>query len=86
MTLKQEKFQKLMKQYEKDAQIISLPCPGLMEFVERGDLDGDDHIIIEEEELAMAKWISPEEVFEENNDYSLTNEMLCKFKEDYGTK
>ena len=50
------------------------------------DLDGDDHIIIEEEELAMAKWISPEEVFEENNDYSLTNEMLCKFKEDYGTK
>ena len=42
MTLKQEKFQKLMKQYEKDAQIISLPCPGLMEFVERGDLDGDD--------------------------------------------
>lgn len=50
------------------------------------DLDGDDHIIIEEEELAMAKWISPEEVFEENNDYSLANEMLCKFKEDYGTK
>lgn len=42
MTLKQEKFQKLMKLYEKDAQIISLPCPGLMEFVERGDLDGDD--------------------------------------------
>ena len=42
MTLKQEKFQNLMKQYEKEAQIISLPCPGLMEFVERGDLDGDD--------------------------------------------
>lgn len=50
------------------------------------DLDGDDHIIIEEEELAMAKWVSPEEIFEEYNDYSLTNEMLCKFKEDYGKK
>ena len=42
MTLKQEKFQKLMKQYENQAQIIPLPCPGLMEFVERGDLDGED--------------------------------------------
>ncbi len=48
------------------------------------DLDGDDHIIIEEDELAMAKWVSPEEIREENNDYSLTNEMLCRFKEDYG--
>lgn len=48
------------------------------------DLDGEDHIIIEEEELAMAKWVSPEEIHEENNDYALTNEMLCKFKEDYG--
>lgn len=42
MTLRQEKFQRLMKQYEADAQIIALPCPGLMEFVERGDLDGED--------------------------------------------
>lgn len=42
MTLRQEKFQKLMQQYEEMAQIIPLPCPGLMEFVERGDLDGED--------------------------------------------
>lgn len=42
MTLHQEKFQKLMHQYEEMAQIIPLPCPGLMEFVERGDLDGED--------------------------------------------
>ena len=42
MTLRQEKFQKLMSRYESQAQIIPLPCPGLMEFVERGDLDGDD--------------------------------------------
>lgn len=42
MTLRQEKFRRLMKQYEKDANIIPLPCPGLMEFVERGDLEGDD--------------------------------------------
>lgn len=42
MTLKQDKFQKLMQKYDGQAQIVPLPCPGLMEFVERGDLEGDD--------------------------------------------
>lgn len=42
MTLKQEKFQKLMAKYNDKADIIPLPCPGLMEFVERGDFEGDD--------------------------------------------
>ena len=31
--------------------------------------------MIEEDELAMAKWILPEEIYEENNDYALT--MKC---------
>jgi glutamate racemase len=42
MTLCQEKFQNLMKRYETKIQIVPLPCPGLMEFVERGDLEGED--------------------------------------------
>lgn len=42
MTIREEKFQKLMERYENDAEIIPLPCPGLMDFVERGDLDGED--------------------------------------------
>lgn len=42
MTLCQDKFQKLMQKYEDMAQIIPLPCPGLMEFVERGDLDSEE--------------------------------------------
>ncbi len=42
MTLCQEKFQKLMQKYEENAQIIPLPCPGLMEFVERGDLESEE--------------------------------------------
>lgn len=42
MTLKQEKFQNLMRQYENMADIVPLPCPGLMEFVERGILDGEE--------------------------------------------
>ena len=31
-----------MDRYADDATIIPLPCPGLMEFVERGDLEGGD--------------------------------------------
>lgn len=42
MTLRQEKFQKLMGRYEDKAQIVPLPCPGLMEFVERGETTGDN--------------------------------------------
>ena len=42
MTLCQDKFQKLMQKYEDMAQIIPLPCPGLMEFVELGDLDSEE--------------------------------------------
>ncbi|MCI9077935.1 MAG: glutamate racemase [Lachnospiraceae bacterium] len=42
MTLKQKKFQNLMHQYEDMADIVPLPCPGLMEFVERGILEGKE--------------------------------------------
>lgn len=42
MTLRQEKFCKLMGRYEDRAQIVPLPCPGLMEYVERGNLAGED--------------------------------------------
>lgn len=41
MTLREEKFHALMKRYENQAEIISLPCPGLVEFVERGELEGE---------------------------------------------
>lgn len=40
MTLRQEKFCKLMSKYEDDAEIIPLACPGLMEYVERGETSG----------------------------------------------
>ncbi len=42
MTIREEKFKKLMDKYSSQGQIIPLPCPGLMNFVERGDLYGDD--------------------------------------------
>ncbi len=42
MTIREEKLKKLIAKYESLGEIISLPCPGLMNFVERGDLDGED--------------------------------------------
>ena len=40
MTLKEEKFLTLQAQYQPRAEIIPLPCPGLMEFVEQGVTSG----------------------------------------------
>ena len=42
MTIREEKLKKLMDRYRHLGEIIPLPCPGLMNFVERGDLYGDD--------------------------------------------
>ena len=39
MTVQQEKFRQLMARYEEKAEIYPLPCPGLMEFVEAGELE-----------------------------------------------
>lgn len=42
MTIREEKFRRLMARYEDQAEIIPLPCPGLMDFVERGDLSSEE--------------------------------------------
>jgi len=42
MTLKETKFQHLMDKYKKETNIISLPCAGLVEFIENGVLDGKE--------------------------------------------
>lgn len=39
MTIREEKFHNLMLRFKSQAQIFPLPCPGLVEFVEKGDLD-----------------------------------------------
>lgn len=41
MTLKEQKFLDLWHQYDEQAQIVPVPCSGLMEFVERGELEGE---------------------------------------------
>lgn len=42
MTLREEKFRLLMEKFESEAQILPLPCPGLVEFVERGELESEE--------------------------------------------
>ena len=41
MTLRETKFHNLMQKFQDQAEIISLPCPGLVDFVERGELSGE---------------------------------------------
>ena len=41
MTLEQDKFNRLMQTYERDADILKLPCPGLVERIESGVLEGE---------------------------------------------
>jgi glutamate racemase len=40
MTLSQTKFNLMMHIYEDDANIIKMPCPGLVEYIESGVLEG----------------------------------------------
>lgn len=41
MTLREQKFHDLWDQLKEQAEIIPVPCSGLMEFVERGELRGE---------------------------------------------
>lgn len=42
MTLKEQKFQRLMEKYKDRADIVPLPCPGLVELIEEGKLEGEE--------------------------------------------
>ena len=44
-------------------------------------LDGDDTIYLDGQELTQADWYTRGEVELENEDYSLTNDMICAFLE-----
>lgn len=41
LTLREEKFSRLLAHYAEQAQIVPMPCPELVEFVESGDLQSD---------------------------------------------
>ena len=41
MTLREKKFKLLMDKYKSESNIVSLPCAGLVEFIEQGMLEGE---------------------------------------------
>ena len=45
------------------------------------EVDGDPTIRIDESELKYAEWVRREEIGLQPQDYSLTNEMMQRFKE-----
>ncbi len=42
MTIAQEKYHALLDRYKDQAEIVSVPCGGLMEFVEHGEIQGSE--------------------------------------------
>ena len=49
LTLKEEKFAHLLEKFGVDARVIPFACPGLVEFVERGEVSGENlHTFLEE--------------------------------------
>lgn len=42
MTLREKKFKQLMVKYQEDSNIVPMPCPKLVEFVENGILEGEE--------------------------------------------
>lgn len=45
------------------------------------DLDGDGAITLEEDELSMAQWVPRGEIAVQPDDFSLTNHMICLFRD-----
>ena len=43
-------------------------------------LDGSDQIRLDRQELSLAEWVNREEIKEQPDDLSLTNEMMQVFK------
>ena len=41
MTIREDKFQGLLSRYGDRAKVISLPCPGLVELIEKGEVTGE---------------------------------------------
>ncbi len=62
MTIAEEKFHLLLSKYEDAAQVIPLPAPGLMEFVENGKSDSAELMEFLEDLLAPYRVGGPEEV------------------------
>lgn len=55
VTLAQKKFKDLYDQYKSDTDIVPLPCPELVQFIERGEIDSDRVLKYIREKLGVYK-------------------------------
>ncbi len=58
MTIKQDKFKFLLEKYRGNADVVPMACPGLMEFVERGELDTPELKAYLEQIITLEEWDS----------------------------
>ena len=54
VTIREQKFHILMERFRAESRVIALACPGLVEFIERGVLDGPELEALLRRELAPA--------------------------------
>lgn len=54
VTIREQKFHALMERFRAESQVIALACPGLVEYIERGILDGPELEALLRQELAPA--------------------------------
>jgi len=55
MTLREEKFARLLEQYSRQCEVIKLPAPGLVELIEAGKADSPETVILLRELLMPYK-------------------------------
>ena len=57
-----ENFISLVHRYEGDAKIVKCPCPGLMEFVERGEMDSENLRAYLRKRFEVLRGVKPDSV------------------------
>lgn len=78
LTLKEEKFACLLERFNTQANVIPFACPGLVEFVERGEIKGDALHSFLEELLSPLKDKHLDAVVLGCTHYPFVKEEICK--------
>ena len=76
LTLKQEKFEHLLAQYNEDARITVLPCHGLVELIEQGIVDGERLTAHLQKLFAPLAGVSPDAVVLGCTHYPLVRDAI----------
>ena len=50
------------------------------------DVDGDPTLHMDAEELGRAAWVAPEDIAGQGDDLSLTNEMMCRWRDEHASR